>query len=136
MDSLIPSSVEEQIPSDEIELPIFNGTAVDSINTEQAFQGLNLFDLTRTETNSLGVTIDRSLVITDMNGTILFEQPKLNTLCDFYNVTTVLCRNNDEEVTFWNFETGTVKSLNFRTHHDIAVNPNNNTLSIKRIGCT
>ena len=124
----ISPHIETQISYDEIELPIFNGTQVEIFNSEQAFEGLNIFDLTRANRTSLDSVYTESLVITDMDGNLILEGPNMNYLADFYNATTVICHDHDRNVTFWNLATGRVESLDFGSHHDIEFNLANQTL--------
>ncbi len=69
-----------------------------------------------------------SLLITDMSGNVLYEEPSLSYPAEFYNVTTILAATHDLEAALWNLETGKVARLGFLSHHELEANFENNTI--------
>ncbi len=77
-------------------------------------------------------TLNRSLIICDMNGTIIFnrnlssESALANFNTEFINSTTLIF-GDINGVNLWNIETDEVVSLGIYGHHDYEFNPANNT---------
>ncbi len=121
-----PSS--DFISVENLVLPIYEGITAELINTDEAFEGLNLMYIWRLNESDLFKRMETSLIITDMRGNLLLEEPTLESPAEFYNATTILCQNQDQESVLWNIATGKIQPLGFFSHHDLEANFENNTI--------
>ena len=98
---------------------------------DDVFNGYNLFVLERKRRDNDSRSLE--LLITDMEGGVIISKPyteKPHGLdvypVELFNITTVLLGAEDGAV-LWNFVTNVTLDLNFKGHHDLEYNANNDT---------
>ena len=121
-------------PNHSPEFASLGGPVIDApfylYNTEDAFEGYNLFTLGKWNTTS--GKISNYLVITDMEGNAILEkllpvENRLSGPAEFINSTTVLF-GAIEGATLWNYYTDKMVNLSIAGHHEMEWNPNDNTI--------
>jgi hypothetical protein len=110
-----PPTIHQQ-DSWSIALINWSGVQMNTMNSEDAFQALNLFEIM--QTNRSTGEIYRELVILDMDANVI-KKKDLHNPVEFINATTILAtwRGNDTTV-LWNYYTDEIEYMNFTGHHE------------------
>jgi hypothetical protein len=106
---------------------LYGGISFDIAKTDGYLDGYNLFNLHAINASKRGERINNSLVIFDMDGNLILENPSFTKPIEMINSTTIL-GNSRTGALLWNMETDAYHFLNFKGHHEFEYNPNDNTI--------
>ncbi|MHA2301289.1 MAG: aryl-sulfate sulfotransferase [Candidatus Thorarchaeota archaeon] len=106
---------------------LYGGISFDITKTDGYLDGYNLFNLHAINASKRGERINNSLVIFDMDGNLILENSAILKPIEMINSTTILGGSRTGTV-LWNMETDMYHSLDFKGHHEIEYNPNDNTI--------
>ncbi|MFW9797208.1 MAG: aryl-sulfate sulfotransferase [Candidatus Thorarchaeota archaeon] len=107
--------------------PLYGGITFDITKADGYLDGYNLFVLPAIDANLRSHRLENSLVIFDMDGNLILENPDIAKPVEMINSTTILGDGSGGAV-LWNLETDQYQYLNIQGHHEYEYNPNDNTI--------
>jgi hypothetical protein len=107
--------------------PLYGGISFDIAKTDGYLDGYNLFNLHAINASKRSDRINNSLVVFDMDGNLILENPWFINPIEMINSTTVL-GDSISGATLWNMETDNYHFLGIKGHHEYEYNPNANTV--------